>query len=235
MAATSRRQPQCRAKVRPDQDERRCGGAQVRFVRRSCILLDMSRRIVLPAALSIVLLSATSWSQAPANPRVVIETTEGRIDVVLDPARAPRTVENFLRYVDERFFDGAAFYRTVTPANQPDNLVKIEVIQGGVDGARPARDPIALERTSVTGLKHVDGAISMARNGPDTATTEFFICVGDQPELDFGGKRNADGQGFAAFGHVTAGMEVVRRIHQAPVTAQRLSPPIVIRSIRRAE
>ena len=124
----------------------------------------------------------------------------------------------------------------MTPANQPDNQVKIEVIQGGVDGAASSRrSRSSWNATSVTGLKHVDGTISMARDGPDTATTEFFICVGDQPELDFGGKRNPDGQGFAAFGHVTAGMDVVRRIQQAPATAQRLSPPIVIRSIRRAK
>ena len=133
---------------------------------------------------------------------MLIDTEAGQIEIELDAARAPRTVANFLRYVDEQFFDGTSFYRTVTAGNQPDNLIKIAVIQGGADGTRAAHDPIALERTSVTGLKHLDGTVSMARNGPDTATSEFFICVGDQPELDFGGRRNADGQGFAAFGRV---------------------------------
>lgn len=190
---------------------------------------------ILSLSLSLVLaMQVSGGGQTPAPTKVVIETTLGSIEVALDGARAPRTVANFLRYVDGRAFDRTTFYRTVTPGNQPDSLVKIEVIQGGVDGARPARDPIELERTSVTGLRHRDGTISMARNGPDTATTEFFICVGDQPELDFGGRRNPDGQGFAAFGHVTLGMDVVRRIHQSPVTAQRLTPPISIIAIRRA-
>jgi CubicO group peptidase (beta-lactamase class C family)/cyclophilin family peptidyl-prolyl cis-trans isomerase len=166
-----------------------------------------------------------------ALPVVDIVTEAGTIRVQLDPARAPKTVENFLRYVRAGFFDGTSFYRTVTMANQPDNPVRIEVIQGGADDAKEAFPPIALERTSVTGLRHVDGAISMARDGPDTATSEFFICVGDQPELDFGGRRNPDGQGFAAFGHVIAGMDVVRRIHTGPVIEQRLAPPVRILSI----
>lgn len=194
----------------------------------------MHARILFLSLPLVVAMQAGGGGQMPAPPRVVIETTLGSIEVTLDEARAPRTVANFLRYVDERAFDRTTFYRTVTPDNQPGNLVKIEVIQGGVDGARPAHAPIALERTSVTGLRHRDGTLSMARNGPDTATTEFFICLGDQPKLDFGGRRNPDGQGFAAFGHVTLGMDVVRRIHQSPATAQRLTPPISIITIRRA-
>jgi peptidyl-prolyl cis-trans isomerase A (cyclophilin A) len=89
---------------------------------------------------------------------------------------------------------------------------------------------IAQERTSVTGLKHVDGAVSMARGGVDSATSDFFICIGDQPELDFGGKRNADGQGFAAFGRVVRGMEVVRKIQGAPAEGQKLVPGVGIAS-----
>lgn len=194
----------------------------------------MPARILALSVSLVVAMQVGGGGQTPAQPKVVVETTLGSIEVTLDDARAPRTVANFLRYVDERAFDRATFYRTVTPGNQPDNLVKIAVIQGGVDGARPAHDPIALERTSVTGLRHRDGTISMARNGPDTATTEFFICIGDQPELDFGGRRNPDGQGFAAFGRVTLGADVVRRIHQSPATAQRLTPPVSIIAIRRA-
>jgi peptidyl-prolyl cis-trans isomerase A (cyclophilin A) len=90
---------------------------------------------------------------------------------------------------------------------------------------------VPLERTSVTGLRHLDGTLSMARDGPDTATSDFFICIGDQPSLDFGGKRNPDGQGFAAFGHVVGGMDVVRRIQAAPADGQSLTPPVRIRSI----
>jgi peptidyl-prolyl cis-trans isomerase A (cyclophilin A) len=176
---------------------------------------------------------ATAVAQPAPSPRVVIDTAAGQIEIELDASRAPRTVANFLRYVDEQFFDGTSFYRTVTAGNQPDNLIKIAVIQGGADGARAAHDPIALERTSVTGLKHLDGTVSMARNGPDTATSEFFICVGDQPELDFGGRRNADGQGFAAFGQVVRGLEVVKLIHERAADRQRLAPPVAIRSMRR--
>jgi peptidyl-prolyl cis-trans isomerase A (cyclophilin A) len=161
---------------------------------------------------------------------VLIETEKGVIEIELDAGKAPNTVANFLRYVDGRFFDGGRFHRTVTPANQPDNQVKIEVIQGGINPTR-AKDefaPIRLERTRDTGLRHKDGAISMARDGPDTATSDFFICLGDQPELDFGGKRNPDGQGFAAFGKVVRGMDVVKRIQAAPADGQTLKPPVKI-------
>lgn len=121
-------------------------------------------------------------------------------------------------------------------ANQPDNRIKIEVIQAEIDPSREKEEfaAIPLEQTSKTGLRHVDGAISMARDGPDTATSSFFICVGTQPSLDFGGKRNPDGQGFAAFGHVVEGMDVVRKIHQSKAKAQALDPPIGILHVRRA-
>lgn len=173
----------------------------------------------------------------PAPPvRVVIQTAKGDIEVELDAAKAPGTVANFLRYVDAKFYDGGRFHRTVTPANQPDNKVRIEVIQAGPDPAR-AKDefpPIKLERTRDTKLSHKDGTISMARDGPDTATADFFICVGDQPELDFGGKRNPDGQGFAAFGHVVKGMDVVKAIQKSPADGQTLNPPVtIVKVIRR--
>jgi len=113
--------------------------------------------------------------------------------------------------------------------------VKIEVIQAGVDPAKAKEEfsPIKLERTRDTKLIHKNGTISMARDGPDTATSDFFICIGDQPELDFGGKRNPDGQGFAAFGRVTKGMDVVERIQRAPAKDQALTPPIKMIAIRR--
>ena len=163
------------------------------------------------------------------------ETALGSIDVALDPGHAPITVANFLRYLDGGFYDGGRFHRTVKTDNQPDNAVRIEVIQGGVNPDRAAETgpPIALERTTVTGLAHRDGTISMARFAPDSAVSDFFICIGDQPELDFGGARNPDGQGFAAFGQVLAGMEIVRRIQRAPAEAQGLTPPIAILAARR--
>jgi len=161
---------------------------------------------------------------------VVLETERGEIELALDARWAPATTANFLRYLDRGFYDGGVFHRTVKPDNQPDKKIKIEVIQAGINPARAKEDgpAIALERTSKTGLKHLDGAISMARDGPDTATSDFFICIGDQPELDFGGRRNPDGQGFAAFGRVVRGMEVVRAIQQSPAEGQRLRPPVKI-------
>jgi peptidyl-prolyl cis-trans isomerase A (cyclophilin A) len=169
-------------------------------------------------------------SDKPAAVRVSIQTEKGDIEVELNSTQAPTTVTNFLRYVDGKYYDGGRFHRTVTRDNQPDNKVKIEVIQAGIDPDKTKKEfaPIKLERTRDTKLSHKDGTISMARDGPDTATSDFFICIGDQPELDFGGKRNPDGQGFAAFGRVTKGMEVVKKIQAAPADGQTLSPPIKI-------
>ena len=166
---------------------------------------------------------------------VLIDTEVGEIEVEIKIAAAPRTAANFLRYVDEGFFDGGQFHRTVTMTNQPDNDVKIEVIQASASELR--RDdhypPISLERTTETRLSHKDGTISMARFQPDSATSSFFFCIGNQPELDWGGGRNPDGQGFAAFGQVIRGMDVVRKIQNSPHKEQRLTPPVKIRSIRR--
>jgi len=172
---------------------------------------------------------------AQSNPHVLIRTSLGKIEVELDAERAPITVANFLRYVDAGRYAGGQVHRTVTMANQPDKKVKIEVIQAGVNPKFAARDfpPIAIERTSRTGLRHRNGTISMARDTPDSATSDFFICIGDQPELDFGGKRNPDGQGFAAFGRVVRGMDVVRRIQAQPAKDQTLTPPVKIVSITR--
>jgi peptidyl-prolyl cis-trans isomerase A (cyclophilin A) len=169
--------------------------------------------------------------------RVEIRTELGIILMELYPTRAPKTVANFLEYVDGAFFDGGTFHRTVHDGNQPNDSVRIAVIQGDVSPSR--RDeragPIPLERTSETGLRHLDGTVSMARSGPDTATSSFFICIGEQPELDFGGRRNPDGQGFAAFGKILQGMEVVRAINRSPAEGQTLSPSIRILQAKRVE
>jgi len=178
----------------------------------------------------VALLLALAVAAPPAPlPRVEVRTGLGDFVVEVDVVRAPATARNFLRYVDARRYAGGSFHRTVTtsPDNQPGKAVKIDVVQAG---AAPGKDlpPVALERTRDTGLLHLDGAVSMARDGPDTATSDFFVCVGAQPSLDFGGRRNPDGQGFAAFGRVVSGMEVVRRIHAAPAQGQSLSPPVKI-------
>ena len=175
--------------------------------------------------------------------RVRVQTELGDIVLEVDPVKAPDTTANFLKYVDAGHYDGGIFHRTVKMDNQPESAVKIEVIQAGVnpDRAREGFPATALERTSVTGLLHKDGAVSMARGGPDSATSGWFICINDQPSLDFGGARNPDGQGFAAFGRVVAGMDVVRKIQAAPssttrvtnAAAQRLTPPIKIVKVSR--
>lgn len=168
---------------------------------------------------------------------IIIETDKGNITAELYTDQAPKTAANFLAYVDAKLYDGGIFHRAVTLQNQPNNKIKIEVIQGSMNQQRlkEERPPIALERTSVTKLKHLDGTLSMAREGPDSATQEFFICIGPQPELDFAGTRNPDGQGFAAFGKVTQGMDIVKAIQNAPSKEQALTPPITIKSIRRKQ
>jgi len=167
---------------------------------------------------------------------ILIETELGTMEAVLDSARAPITVANFLRYVDTGLFDNARFFRSVRMDNQPDDSVKIEVIQAALsrENARKEFPPIPLERTSVTGISHLDGTLSMARAGPDTGTSSFSIMINDQPELDFRGRRNPDGQGFAAFGRVTSGMEIARRIQAQPVDGQQLRTPVrILRIVRR--
>ncbi len=169
------------------------------------------------------------------NPRVVIDTSRGKIEVEVYLDEAPITAANFLRYVDAESFDGGSFYRVVRLDNQPNNEVKIEVIQGGAP-RRPRAERLPViehETTETTGLRHLDGTISMARDAPGTASSEFFICINDQPELDFGGRRNPDGQGFAAFGRVVRGMEVVREIQALGGESQYLDQPVPIVSVRR--
>ena len=175
--------------------------------------------------------------------RVRVQTSLGDIVLELDGAKAPNTTANFLKYLDAGHYDGGTFHRTVKMDNQPESPIKIEVIQAGVnaDKAKAGFEPITLERTNATGLLHKDGAVSMARGAADSATSGWFICINDQPSLDFGGQRNPDGQGFAAFGRVVSGMDVVRKIQQAPSSAnrtsnpeaQKLTPPISVLKVTR--
>ncbi len=184
--------------------------------------------------------SAQSGQTVPGDHvRVMIQTELGDIEIAVYPKAAPATVANFLRYVDAGHYDGGLFHRTVKlkPDNQPNNAVKIEVVQAGVSAEKAKSDfpAIKLERTNATGILHKDGVISMARSGPDTATSDFFICIGDQPELDFGGKRNPDGQGFAAFGRVVKGMDIVKKIQQSAADGQTLKRPIKIIKVKRID
>jgi len=171
------------------------------------------------------------------NPKILMKTELGDILIEVYPDKVPITVANFLRYIDEGRFEGAVFFRVVTMDNQPVMDIKIEIIQGGIRQTANARPlpPIEHETTDKTGVLHKDGAISMARLMPGSASSDFFICVGDQPSLDFGGQRNRDGQGFAAFGMVIEGMDVVRKIQQQPSERQYLTKPVKILSIKRVD
>jgi len=163
-------------------------------------------------------------------PKTVFKTSLGEIVCEIDTIHAPVTALNFLNHIKNGTFENALFYRVVRPDNQPYSKSKIEVIQGGLydDKIIEKYPPIIHETTKQTGLKHTNGALSMARNEPGTASTEFFICVGEQPSLDFAGKRNPDGQGFAVFGRVISGMDIVRKIQQLKDTSQYLVEPVKI-------
>lgn len=186
-------------------------------------------------------MSSFSVAQITEAPTILvrIETPLGNIDLAIDTKRAPVTSANFLKYVDAGLYNGGRFHRATRPDNYtptPPNRPAMELIQGGINLERrndgfPA---IPLERTSVTGIKHIAGVVSMARgNAADTATSDFFILLDDQPSLDHGGMRFDDGQGAAAFGRVVAGLDVVRKIQQQPVEKQVLTPLVTILKIAR--
>lgn len=199
-------------------------------------------------AIALFLLAAPLAAQgqpdagpASATVKVRLDTSEGAILIALDKARAPITTANFLRYVDGRKFDGASFYRALTFPGRPD----LGLIQGGAKGD-PKRllPPIAHEPSTTTGLQHGEGSISMARGAPGSAQGDFFITLGGFPALDAQPGAPGDNQGFAVFGRVVEGMDVVRRILAAPVSAtagdgamkgQMIEQPIVIRAARRAD
>jgi peptidyl-prolyl cis-trans isomerase A (cyclophilin A) len=187
-------------------------------------------------------------ASAGAQTRIVIETEFGVMEAVLEDKKAPASVENFLKYVDAGHYSGGQFFRTVrtNPDNQPQASIKIDVVQAQVNPefSKKGFPPVKLERTRDTGLRHVDGSLSMPRTTPDSGTSGFSICIGDQPNLDFGSQRNPDSQGFAVFGRITSGMDIARKIHGSPsgpnqtnatvaMGDQRLTPPIKILSVRR--
>jgi peptidyl-prolyl cis-trans isomerase A (cyclophilin A) len=190
------------------------------------------RRLPGRATLSVLLVASAAAAQSRL-PEVRITTSLGDITIEVDAGHAPATAANFLKYVDGGFYTTGRFHRatredndTATPPTRPI----MEIIQGGINPERRPQGfpPIPLERTSVTGLKHVVGTVSMARGAADSATSDFFILLNDQPSLDFGGRRFDDEQGAAAFGRVVSGLDVVRKIQQQPTKGQSLDPPITI-------
>lgn len=174
-------------------------------------------------------------NHAQTTIQCVIKTQLGNINIELYSSKAPVTVANFMRYVDGKRYDGSSFFRVCTPANEVGRKVKIQVIQGGNVPEKMSFDSIKIETTKYTGILHKSGTLSMARSGPNSATSEFFICINDQPALDYGGARNPDGQGFAAFGKVTAGMDVVKKIQSQKDTLQYLVNPVKILKISRVK
>lgn len=191
----------------------------------------MSHQIFIRIAgtLFLVILPMICWAQQ--NTECIIKTSLGDIQVEINTEKAPMTAGNFLKYVEAGLYRNSSFFRVCTPNNESGRTVMIEVIQGGDVTPDQQLAPIRLETTRETGILHKNGTISMARDTPDSATSSFFICVNDQPELDFEGKRNPDGQGFAAFGKVTRGMDVVLAIQGQEDTNQYLIEPIVIYNI----
>jgi len=171
------------------------------------------------------------------NPVVEIETRFGNIEVELYPKQAPKSVATFLSYVDSGFYKNSSFYRVLNDVNQPSYSPKSEIIQGGIWKTNPRKagslPGIPHETTAESKLSHTDGTVSLARLEPGTANSEFFICIGDQPGYDFGGENNPDGQGYAAFGKVVKGMDVVRKIYNMPEDDQSFDPPVYIFDIKR--
>ena len=184
----------------------------------------------------LTFLSSATISEVAKKINVALRTSQGDIIIELYSDKAPITAKNFLRHLDEGFYDGSSFYRTVTIEND-NGTPKIEVIQGGIGDRIKPFSAIKHESTDITGLSHIDGTISMSRYEVDTATSDFFICIGEQKGLDFGGTRNKDGLGFSAFGRVISGMDIVRKINSLPsekkteniyVQGQMLDNPVVI-------
>jgi peptidyl-prolyl cis-trans isomerase A (cyclophilin A) len=176
-------------------------------------------------------------SHSNKNPHIIIKTEAGNIEAELYPDKAPETVAAFLSYIDAGLYKNSSFYRILNDDNQPSNAPKAELIQGGIWKTNykkaAAVKGIPHETTRQTGIRHSDGVLSLARQDTGTAGTEFFICVGDQPSFDYGGENNPDKQGYAAFGKVVLGMDIVRRIYNRPENNQAFDPPVTITNITR--
>ena len=206
------------------------------------MLISKRSKLQFPSLLFLILCFVNYLSANENNIiNVTLQTTIGDIHIELYSEKAPITVANFLRYTDEGYFDNTSFYRTVRYEND-NGSPKIEVIQGGIGDGEKVYPTIKHESTKLSGLQHLDGVLSMSRGAVDTATSDFFICIGDQLGLDYGASRNSDGMGFAAFGRVTNGMDIVRKIHQLPsdkhtvnsyVKGQLINNPIIIKTIQR--
>lgn len=185
----------------------------------------------------LICLAAACSNPKNKNPHIGIRTQAGDIEIELYPGQAPKSVAAFLSYVDSGFYKKSSFYRVLNDENQPSGSPVSKLIQGGIwrthHKLAVSLPGIPHETTQQTHILHKDGVISLARTTPGTASTEFFICVGDQPGFDYGGENNPDGQGYAAFGKVIKGMDVVKDIYAMPEEDQSFDPPVKIFDIVR--
>lgn len=188
----------------------------------------------------IIALAVSSCSQPVkySHPTIDIENYYGDIIIELYPEKAPKTVAAFLSYVDSGYFKNTSFYRVLKREDQPSNVAKTQLIQGGLWQTNFKKQQtipgIPLETTQQTGILHTEGVISLARNeDPNSGNTEFFICLDDQPDYDYGGDASPDKKGYVTFGRVIEGMKYVRQIQQQPDFETNLNPPIKIIDIKR--
>ncbi|HXB06631.1 MAG TPA: peptidylprolyl isomerase [Puia sp.] len=187
--------------------------------------------------LLLIVLAPACHSSDPNLPHVLIRTAAGDIEIELYLRQAPKTAGAFLSYVDAGFYRTGSFYRVLNDDNQVTGSPVSNLIQGGIWKTHHSKavslPGVPHEPTRDTHILHTNGVISLARDNPGTGTTEFFICIGDQPGFDFGGENNPDGQGYAAFGKVVSGMDVVRTLYARPESNQAFTPPIPIYNIVR--
>jgi peptidyl-prolyl cis-trans isomerase A (cyclophilin A) len=194
--------------------------------------------VITPKALLFIIgIISCQADKKYTQPTVEIQTNYGDIIVELYPEKAPKTVAAFLSYVDSGYYKNSSFYRVLKAEDQPSSSPKSDLIQGGIWQTNYKKQlslpGIPHENTQQTGILHTNGVISLARTKPGTANTEFFIVIGDQPAYDYGGNANPDHQGFAAFGKVIEGMDVVKQIHQQPDNETTFTPVIPIKNIKR--
>lgn len=173
-----------------------------------------------------------------SHPTIAIQTYYGDIVVELYPEKAPKTVAAFLSYVDSGFYKNTTFYRVLKKEDQSMNVTKADLIQGGLWQTKLKKQQaipgIPLETTQQTGILHKEGVISLARNeDPNSGNTEFFICLDDEPDYDYGGAASPDKKGYATFGKVSDGLKFVKQIHEQPDFETNFNPPIKIINIKR--
>lgn len=182
----------------------------------------MHRRTVLTGLAAATATPVLAQTATPGIVRVTMTTAEGPLILELAADKAPLTVANFLRYVDAGRYNGGEIYRGMAVSSNP----LMGLVQGGAKPGKPI-PPVAHEPTTQTGLKHVDGTVSLARYAPGTGTSDFFICVGDAGYLDANPAATGDNAGFAAFGQVVEGMDIIKRILVMPKSQKADNPAMV--------